>query len=351
MKTRNYLAPVFSVLMGLTLTVMGGQVLAMEALPALPPVPADNPLSAAKIELGRMLYFDPRLSVDGSVSCNSCHNVMTSGTDNRPVSVGVKGQHGGRSAPTVFNAAYLTAQFWDGRAASLEDQARGPVLNPVEMGMPSARAVEQRLQRIPGYVARFAEVFGSQDALSFNNVVKAIASYERTLVTPNSAFDRYMRGDKAAMSPQALRGMKLVAQTGCTACHNGPNFAGPVALPMGQPFLQKFPTYTDNAYVKKYHLDKDVGRYTVTHKAEDKHMWRVPTWRNVTLTAPYFHNGAVKTLDEAVRVMARTQLNKTLSDAAVADIVAFLSSLTGELPPQTLPVLPQTAGMSVVGDQ
>jgi len=350
MKTRKCLYPVLSGLMGLALTIASGQLLAMEALPALPPVPADNPLSAARIELGRMLYFDPRLSVDGSVSCNSCHNVMTNGTDNRPVSVGVKGQHGGRSAPTVFNAAYLTAQFWDGRAATLEDQARGPVLNPVEMGMPSASAVTRRLQRIPGYVDSFAEVFGGSGGLSFDNVLKAIASYERTLVTPNSAFDRYMRGDKAAMSKAALRGMKQVEQVGCTACHNGPNFAGPVALPMGQPFLQKFPTYTNNAYVKKYHLDKDTGRYTVTHKVEDKHMWRVPTWRNVALTAPYFHNGSVKTLDEAVRVMARTQLNKTLSDEAVADIVAFLSSLTGKIPPQTLPVLPQTVGMSVLGD-
>ena len=351
MKSKNYLHSVFNGMMGLFLSMIAGQALAMEALPALPPVPADNPLSAAKIELGRMLYFDPRLSVDGSVSCNSCHNVMTSGTDNRPVSVGVKGQHGGRSAPTVFNAAYLTAQFWDGRAATLEDQAKGPVLNPVEMGMPSAQAVEQRLRRIPGYVDRFAEVFGGGDALSFDHVVKAIASYERTLVTPNSPFDRYMRGDKTALSEQALRGMKLVEQTGCTACHNGPNFAGPVALPMGQPFLQKFPTYTNNAYVKQYHLDKDSGRYTVTHKEEDRHMWRVATWRNVALTAPYFHNGAVKTLDEAVRVMAKTQLNKDLSEQVVAEIVAFLSSLAGEIPPQTLPALPQTATMSVVGDQ
>ncbi len=330
--------------------LLSGQALAMEPLPAQPPVPADNPLSAAKIELGKMLYFDPRLSIDGTVSCNSCHNVMTNGTDNRPVSVGVKGQKGGRSAPTVFNAAFLSAQFWDGRAATLEDQAKGPILNPIEMGMPSEEAVLERLSRIPGYVARFAEVFG-ENGLTYDNIAKAIAAYERTLITPNSPFDRYMRGDKSAMSKEALRGMKLVDSVGCTACHTGPNFAGPATRPVGKGFFQKFPTFTDNEYVRKYDFMSDTGLHSVTGREEDKHMWRVPTWRNVALTAPYFHNGAVKTLDEAVRVMAKTQLNKDLKDDEVHAIVAFLNSLTGEIPPQTLPVLPQTANMSVVGDQ
>ena len=327
-----------------------GQTLAMEALPGQPPVPADNPMSAAKVELGKMLYFDPRLSIDGTVSCNSCHNVMTNGTDNRPVSVGVKGQKGGRSAPTVFNAAFLSAQFWDGRAATLEDQAKGPILNPIEMGMPSEAAVLERLNKIPGYVAKFSEVFGGDKALTYDNLAKAIAAYERTLITPNSPFDRYQRGDKKAMSEQAVRGMKLVEKVGCTACHTGPNFAGP-ALPVGQGFFQKFPANVDNEYVKKYDLMGDTGLHSVTGKEEDKHMWRVPTWRNVALTAPYFHNGSVKTLDEAVRVMAKTQLNKTLSNKEVEDIVAFLNALTGEIPPQTLPVLPQPVNMSVVGDQ
>ncbi len=328
----------------------GSQALAMEPLPAQPPVPADNPLSAAKIELGKMLYFDPRLSIDGTVSCNSCHNVMTNGTDNRPVSVGVKGQKGGRSAPTVFNAAFLSAQFWDGRAATLEDQAKGPILNPIEMGMPSEAAVLDRLNNIPGYVAKFAEVFGGDKALTYDNLAKAIAAYERTLITPNSPFDRYKRGDENAMSEQAKRGMKLVEEVGCTACHNGPNFAGP-ALPTGQGFFQKFPTNQNSGYVKKYDLMGDTGLHSVTGKDEDKFMWRVPTWRNVALTAPYFHNGSVKTLEEAVRVMADTQLNKSLSKKEVADIVAFLNALTGEIPAQTLPVLPQPVNMSVVGDQ
>ncbi len=336
---------------GLVAFGLAGQAMALEALPAQPPVPADNPLSAAKIELGKMLYFDPRLSVDGTVSCNSCHNVMTNGTDNRPVSVGVKGQKGGRSAPTVFNAAFLSAQFWDGRAATLEDQAKGPILNPIEMGMPSEAAVLERLGKIPGYVSKFAEVFGGEDSLTYDNVAKAIAAYERTLVTPNSAFDRYMRGDKTALPKEARRGMKLVQSVGCTACHNGPNFSGPANLPVGQGFFQKFPTFTDNDYVEKYDLMRDTGLHTVTKKAADRHMWRVPTWRNVALTAPYFHNGSVQTLDEAVRVMAKTQLNKTLKEKDVRAIVAFLNALTGEIPPQTLPQLPQTVNMSVVGAQ
>jgi len=336
---------------GVAALLLAGQAAALEALPAQPPVPADNPLSAAKIELGRMLYFDPRLSIDGTVSCNSCHNVMTNGTDNRPVSVGVKGQKGGRSAPTVFNAAFLSTQFWDGRAATLEDQAKGPILNPIEMGMPSEAAVLERLGRIPGYGAKFAEVFGAEDSLSYDNVAKAIAAYERTLITPNSPFDHYLRGDKTALSKAALRGMKLVQSVGCTACHNGPNFSGPVNIPVGQGFFQKFPTFTNNKYVKQYDLMNDTGLHSVTKKDADKHMWRVPTWRNVALTAPYFHNGSVQTLDEAVRVMAKTQLNKDLKDQDVRAIVAFLNALTGEIPPQTLPRLPQTVNMSVVGDQ
>jgi len=322
---------------------------AMEPLPERPPVPADNPMSEAKVALGRQLFFDPRLSVDGTVSCNSCHNVMASGTDNRPVSVGVRGQKGGRSAPTVWNAAFLTVQFWDGRAASLEEQAKGPILNPIEMGMPSEEAVIERLKRIPGYVEQFEKVFG-KGGLTYDNIAKAIAAYERTLITPNSPVDRYLKGDKGALSPAAQRGMRLVEEVGCTACHFGPNFAGP-AGPMGQGFYQRFPTFTDNEYVKKYDLMSDLGRYEVTKDPADKHMWRVPTWRNVALTAPYFHNGKVQTLDEAVRVMAKTQLNKDLTEDQVRDIVAFLEALTGEFPPQEMPRLPETVGYSVVGER
>lgn len=322
---------------------------ALEALPKQPPVPKNNPMSAAKVELGKQLYFDPRLSLNGTVSCNSCHDVSGSGTDNRPVSAGVGAKTGGRNAPTVWNAAFMTAQFWDGRAATLEDQAKGPILNPIEMAMPSEKAVIDRLSSIPGYREQFAKVFGGANALTYDNIAKAIAAYERTLLTPNSPFDRYVKGDKKALSAEAQRGMKLAQDTGCTACHNGVNFAGP-ALPMGQGFYAKFPTFSDNEYVKKYQLDADEGRYEVTKNDADKHMFRVPTWRNVALTAPYFHNGSVKTLDEAVRVMAKTQLNKELKENEVKDIVAFLNSLTGEFPKQTMPRLPATPNMSVVGE-
>ena len=314
--------------------------LAFEPLPAKPPVPKDNPITKEKVELGKQLFFDPRLSVDGTVSCNSCHNVMSSGTDNRPVSVGVNAHKGGRSAPTVWNAAFLTAQFWDGRAATLEDQAKGPILNSIEMGMPDKETVVKRLKSIPGYQKQFIAVFGGKDPITYDNVAKAIATYERTLITPNSAFDRYLKGDKSALSKEAKQGMELVEKVGCTSCHNGPNFAGPTNLPVGQGFYQKFPTYTGSEYEKKYNLTSDMGRFEATKKEEDKHMWRVPTWRNVALTAPYFHNGSVKSLDEAVRVMAKTQLNKDLEDNQTKSIVAFLNSLSGEFPRQTMPRIP-----------
>lgn len=322
-------------------------VAAFEALPSTPPVPKDNPITPAKIELGKQLFFDPRLSIDGTVSCNSCHNVMSSGTDNRPVSVGVRGQKGGRSAPTVWNAAFLTSQFWDGRAATLEDQAKGPILNPIEMGMPHKDVAVDRIKAIPGYVSQFKDVFGKNNPVTYDNIAKAIATYERTLITPNSPFDRYVKGDKKALSFQAIAGMKLVSEVGCTGCHTGANFAGPTNLKMGVGFFQKFPTFPGSAYDKKYDLISDLGRYETTRKKEDKHMWRVPTWRNVAVTAPYFHNGSVATLDEAIRVMAKTQLNKKLSDKEVGNIVSFLNNLTGEFPKQTMPRLPDTTNMSL----
>lgn len=322
-------------------TVMG-----MEALPARPNIPTDNPMSTAKIELGKQLFFDTRLSLDGTISCNSCHNLMTSGTDNRPVSIGVDGQKGGRSAPNVWNSAFMSVQFWDGRAASLEDQAKGPILNHVEMGMPSSAEAVQRIQSIPGYVKQFQAVFGEKEPVTYDNIAKAIAAYERTLLTPNSPFDRFIKGDKNALSAQAKRGMDLVEKTGCTTCHTGPNFAGP-AMPPGTGFYQKFPAYTDNTYATQYNLMADAGRYEATKNEADQHMWRVPTWRNVALTAPYFHNGSVGTLEEAVRVMTKTQLDKTLSNEQVSDIVAFLNSLTGEFPKQTLPQLPPTPDLTL----
>lgn len=318
--------------------------LAFEAIPDRVPTPVDNPMSSAKVALGKQLYFDPRLSIDGTVSCNSCHNVMASGTDSRPTSVGINGQRGGRNAPTVWNAALLTTQFWDGRAATLEDQAKGPPLNPIEMGMPSEQAVVDRLESIPGYKTQFEAIFGE---VSYDNMAKAIATYERTLLTINSPFDRHMKGDKTAMNKQALKGMQRFNQIGCSGCHSGINFAGP-ALPTGEGFFQKFPIH-DNPYIAKYRLAQDPGRYEVTKKKSDLNTWRVPSLRNIATTAPYFHNGAVNDLNEAVRVMAASQLGKELDDNEVEDIVAFLEALTGEFPEQVMPRLPTMTGHSLAG--
>lgn len=316
------------------------------ALPSVAPAPAANPTTPAKVELGKKLFLDPRVSVDGTVSCNSCHNVMEAGDDDRATSAGVRGQRGGRSAPTVYNAAFLTVQFWDGRAASLEEQAKGPVTNPIEMGMKDHAAVVSRIALIPAYVSEFEAVFGAS-GVTIDNFANAVAAYERTLITPGSAYDRYVGGDETALNEQQKRGLQTVLETGCTACHSGANFAGP-DLPMGQGFYQKVPLIPGSEYDAKYDLTSDTGREQATKNAADKNMWRVPTWRNIALTAPYFHNGSVATLDEAVRVMAKIQLGKDLTDAQVSDIVAFLGSLSGKFPEQTMPRLPGLENATVV---
>lgn len=294
----------------------------------------------ARVELGKTLYFDHRLSSTGEISCNSCHNVMTSGTDNKPVSEGVHGQKGGRNSPTVFNAAFWSAQFWDGRADTLEAQAKGPLTNPIEMGMADHDAVVAVLKDIQGYLGLFESAFPEDnDPITIDNVATAIADYERTLTTLNSPWDKYQAGDKTAISEQAIRGHQAFVSSGCISCHSGPHFAGP-DLPKGTAFLMKFPTYPSD-YDQKYNLLADKGKFEETKNAGDKHMWRVQSLRNVAITEPYFHNGSVEQLDEAVRVMAKTQLNTTLSDDDVQDIVAFLETLTGEVAVQTKPELPQ----------
>jgi len=314
-----------------------------QALPDTAPAPADNPTTAAKVELGQMLYFDPRLSSTAPWSCFSCHNVMEGGDDHMTTSAGVHGLKGGRNAPTVWNAAFHSVQFWDGRAPSLEEQAKGPPVNPIEMGMPNLDAVIDRVRHIPGYKPYFEKAFGAGDVVTMDNAAKAIASYERTLITPGSAYDRYVKGDKRALTAQQVKGMDAFAAIGCMSCHQGPAFNGP-ALPAGTGFFMKFPTYPDSVYTVKYKLAEDPGRANVTKDPADASMWRVPTLRNLTYTAPYMHTGTVKTLPEAVRVMASTQLDKTLGDAEVADIVAFLEALSGPFPQQTMPRLPPTPG-------
>jgi cytochrome c peroxidase len=316
---------------------------AWEALPEIAPAPADNPTTEAKVELGKMLYFDPRLSITGTVSCFSCHNVMEGGDDHRSVSIGVHGQAGGRNAPTVWNAAFLSSQFWDGRAASLEEQAKGPITNPIEMGMPDHDQAIDRIRAIPGYRPYFEAAFGSGDTINIDNAARAIAAYERTLITPNSPYDRYVKGDELALPQDAQRGMDLFAATGCGSCHSGASFAGP-AMPPGEGFFVKFPVYPDVPLLADYELLDDLGRYEQTGEERDQNVWRVPTLRNLAYTAPYFHNGAVKSLDDSVRIMARAQLDRDLDDGEVADIVAFVGSLTGEFPVQTMPHLPPTPG-------
>ena len=314
-----------------------------QALPHSAQAPANNPTTPDKIELGKMLYFDPRLSSTGTISCFSCHNVMEGGDDHRPTSVGVHGQLGGRNAPTVWNAAFQSVQFWDGRASSLEAQAKGPITNPVEMGMPKIDLAVDRIKRIPAYAAYFDRAFGKSAVIDADSIAMAIAAYERTLITPGSPYDRFVEGDKTALTAQQKRGMQAFADVGCTSCHSGANFSGP-ALPAGSGFFMKFPTYLDNAYVARYRLLDDGGKAVQTGKKEDQNFWRVPTLRNLTYTAPYLHNGQVTSIPEAVRVMAATQLNKKLPDDQVADISAFLDSLTGEFPAQQMPRLPPTPG-------
>lgn len=321
-----------------------------EALPEKAPVPEDNPMTAEKIELGKQLYFDPRLSATGTVSCNSCHNVMLGGDDNRAVSIGIEGLLGERSAPTVWNSAFYSVQFWDGRAPTLEEQAKGPIINPVEMGMDAHDLAVENVRRVEGYQEAFKQVFGSEGAINIDTIVKAIAAYERTLITPNSPYDRYVKGDKEAMTEQQIRGMETFASVGCVACHSGPNFSGP-QMPMGTGFYTKFPTFGGTKYEVVYKLMDDKGRAAVTGEAKDEYMWKVMTLRNIALTAPYFHNGSVKTLEEAVRVMAKTQLNKDLETQQVDDIVAFLNALTGEFPEQTLPRLPGTPGFTLIQEK
>lgn len=294
---------------------------------------------AAKVELGKALFFDARLSKTGKVSCNSCHDVSGSGTDNKPVSLGVNGQKGARNAPTVWNAMQYSVQFWDGRATTLEEQAKGPMINAVEMGMANHDEVITAISKVPGYKKLFEAAFGNP-AITIDRTVEAIGAFERTLVTADSPVDRFNKGEKTALNESAQRGLKLMTDVGCVACHSGKNYAGP-ELPVGTGFYMKFPTFPNAEYETKYGFSKDQGRYAVTKAESDMNMWRVQSLRNVEKTGPYFHNGAVASLDEAVRVMAKLQLNRDLKDGEVQDLVAFLKGLTGTAPVIHAPKLPK----------
>jgi len=323
-----------------------------KALPDTVPTPANNPTTYAKVQLGKMLFMDPRFSSTGTVSCNSCHNIMEGGDDSRAVSMGVHGKTGGRNAPTVWNAAFHSVQFWDGRAPLLEDQAKGPVANPVEMGMKDVETAMDRVKKIPGYQAAFEKAFGEK-AMNVANAAKAVAAFERTLITPNSPYDKYVKGQHSAMSKQQIRGMNKFDTIGCTSCHFGAAFNGntldSTGQKLGEGFYVMFPVF-DNPYISQYKLSEDKGREEATGKSADRGLFRVPTLRNITDTAPYFHNGAVNDLSEAVRIMAKSQLNRTLPEKDIEDIVAFLGALTGEYPIITMPRLPATSGHSIIAE-
>lgn len=319
-------------------------------LPTQVEAPADNPTTPAKVELGKKLFFDPRLSLTGTVSCNSCHNIMEGGDDGRPSSMGVHGRLGPRNAPTVWNSAFQASQFWDGRSPNLEDQAKGPVVASPEMGMPNHDKAIDRITAIPGYQAEFARVFGDDKPVKIDYAVKAIAAFERTLVTPNSPYDRYAKGDQSALSDQQIRGMNLFDSIGCTECHSGPAFNG-WEVGDTEPSFEEFPRFAQSEFVKRFRLDTDLGRYEATKQDADKHAFKVPTLRNISITAPYFHNGSVESLSDAVRVMAETQRDTELSDKEVTDIVEFLKALEGDFPEITMPRLPSRSGKSVLEDQ
>jgi cytochrome c peroxidase len=309
----------------------------LHALPEAPPIPSDNPLTAEKVALGRQLYFDARLSFNNKISCNTCHNLKTGGVDHRPLSTGALGKPGRRSTPTVLNAAYQSVQFWDGRAESLEAAVKDHLFDPTVMAMPDEQKVIEVVRHTPKYRKQFIKAFGTRDAVTLDNIAKAVAVFVRTLVTPDSAFDRYVKGDKQALSEQAVRGMKEFESVGCVACHFGDNFSGP-PVSMGEGFYELFPNYLGSEYDQEYNLvTDDLGRYEATKNPIHKRLFHVPTLRNIALTAPYFHTGTVSSLEEAVRVMAVTQLRKELSDRQVEDIVAFLNSLTGRFPSRAHP--------------
>ena len=338
MKTRHLLLTLPTV----SLIVASGALLAqghMGGMQQSVQAPADNPITPAKVTLGKQLFFDARLSKDGTVSCNSCHNLSAAGADTRAVSTGVGGAQGVRNAPTVWNSAFHQAQFWDGRAPSLEEQAKGPLTNPVEMAMPSLDAVVARVKGIAGYVSQFDAVFG-KNAVTIDNIAKAIATYERTLISGRSTFDNFRFANKGALSKAELDGFQTFRSVGCTQCHMGPDFAGPPPLARGDGFYQKFPLFDASPLIAKYKLLDDPGRLSATGQEADRHVWRVPSMRNVKETAPYFHNGLVPTLDEAVRVCAAGGNNRVLTPAEVKSISAFLGSLSGTLTAQTAPKLP-----------
>jgi len=289
---------------------------AAETLGVLPAkMPGAEKDTPAQIDLGRKLFFDVRLSANNSQSCNSCHAVDRNrgGVDNEPTSPGAFGKRGGRNSPTVLNAGFHLAQFWDGRASDLVEQAKGPILNPIEMAMPSEQAVVAKLSGLAEYRQSFAQAFpGEEKPLTYQNIARAIAAFERTLVTKDR-FDDFLKGSERALNAQELKGLDVFVSVGCTACHNGPLLGGN--------------SYQKLGLVNPYQTE-DLGRFAVTKNDDDKFKFKVPTLRNIAITGPYLHDGSKQTLEEIVRAMAWLQLNRMLTEDEVKAVAAFLHTLT-----------------------
>jgi cytochrome c peroxidase len=317
-----------------------------EAIPATPPPLRGQQATPEKVSLGTMLYFDPRISENHDISCSTCHHIGMGGVDGRSSSIGHTGQLGGRKVLTVLNAVFNKSQFWDGRAGDLEAQVvtsvmafpsallksrGGPVLPSEELTQVTKQQAIAQLKGIPGYVTAFAAAFpGEADPITYANVAKAIAAFESTLITPGAPFDRWLEGDDSGLSAAQKQGLTTFIEKGCSTCHNGINIGGGmyarfgVARSPGPEFLPS----------------DDWGRFAITRDVGDKYVFKVPSLRNITLTAPYFHTGHSWDLAQAVAVMGEAQLDKKLTDAEIAAIVEFLESLTGRQPAVVLPVLP-----------
>jgi len=279
-------------------------------------MPGSENDTAERIALGKKLYFEKRLSINDKQSCASCHILENgfAGVDNLPTSPGAKGEKGTRNSPTVLNAGWQDSQFWDGRAEDLVEQAKGPILNPIEMGMPDEQTVEAKIRVITEYQNAFARAFpGEKPVVSYQNIAEAIAAFERTLITP-SRFDDFMKGDADALSEAEQRGLKTFIKVDCKSCHDGKLVGGETYEPLGKEH--------------PYENQTDQGMYLITKDEDDRMFFKVSPLRNVALTAPYFHDGKIKTLDEAVRKMAKLQLDEELTDQQAGDIISFLKALT-----------------------
>ena len=298
-------------------------------IPEAPTEVSGRTVTPERVELGRMLFFEPRLSRSHVITCNTCHSIGTGGADNVPASIGHGWQRGPRNSPTVFNAVFNAAQFWDGRASDLAEQAAGPVQASVEMNS-TPELVEETLASIPQYVELFAEAFPESEGITFEDVTVALEAFETTLVTPDAPFDRWVQGDDSAMTANEIEGLQLFFETGCASCHNGVNFGGQSYFPFGvleRPGAEILPV-------------GDKGRFEVTSTATDEYVFRASPLRNVALTAPYFHSGQVWSLEEAVAIMGTAQLGRDINEEEAGKIADFLRTLTGRQPEVVYPILP-----------